>query len=231
MGLSHSPGIVTSGLIYSIDAANTRSYSGSGLTVNGLVGGLGGTLVNGTGFSSSDNGSFFFDGTNDYINTNIFSSSIGFTSSNFTISLWTKIKDYSQYNAFVTRTSGNLPAPLDFFILNDGSYAPGYVNVNLGGVAGWTSIMSSSVFPLTWTYLTFMLNSTTMSIFYNGVLNNTGTLTATRVESANSIKIGTREDGVTRMNGNISQVQIYNRALSATEIRQNFNATRKRYGV
>ncbi len=231
MGLSHSPGIVTSGLIYSIDAANTRSYSGSGLTVNGLVGGLGGTLVNGTGFSSSDNGSFFFDGTNDYINTNIFSSSIGFTSSNFTISLWTKIKDYSQYNAFVTRTSGNLPAPLDFFILNDGSYAPGYVNVNLGGVAGWTSIMSSSVFPLTWTYLTFMLNSTTMSIFYNGVLNNTGTLTATRVESANSIKIGTREDGVTRMNGNISQVQIYNRALSATEIRQNFNATRKRYGI
>ncbi len=231
MGLSHSPGIVTSGLIYSIDAANTRSYSGSGLTVNGLVGGLGGTLVNGTGFSSSDNGSFFFDGTNDYINTNIFSSSIGFTSSNFTISLWTKIKDYSQYNAFVTRTSGNLPAPLDFFILNDGSYAPGYVNVNLGGVAGWTSIMSSSVFPLTWTYLTFMLNSTTMSIFYNGVLNNTGTLTATRVESANSIKIGTREDGVTRMNGNISQVQIYNRALSATEIRQNFNATKKRYGL
>ena len=231
MGLSHSPGIVTSGLVYSIDAANTRSYAGSGLTVNGLVSGLGGTLVNGTGFSSANNGSFFFDGTNDYINTNIFSSSIGFTSSNFTISLWTKIKDYSQYNAFVTRTSGNLPAPLDFFILNDGSYAPGYINVNLGGVAGWTSIMSSSVFPLTWTYLTFMLNSTTMSIFYNGVLNNTATLTATRVESANSIKIGTREDGFTRMNGNISQVQIYNRALSATEIRQNFNATRKRYGV
>ena len=231
MGLSHSPGIVTSGLVFMIDPGNSRSYAGSGLTVNGLVGGLGGTLVNGTGFSSADNGSFFFDGTNDYINTNIFSSSIGFTSSNFTISLWTKIKDYSQYNAFVTRTSGNLPAPLDFFILNDGSYAPGYINVNLGGVAGWNSIMSSSVFPLTWTYLTFMLNSTTMSIFYNGVLNNTGTLTATRVESANSIKIGTREDGFTRMNGNISQVQIYNRALSSTEIRQNFNATRKRYGV
>ena len=226
MGLSHSPGIVTSGLIYSIDAANTRSYAGSGLTVNGLVGGLGGTIVNGTGFSSADNGSFFFDGTNDYINTNIFSSSIGFTSSNFTISLWTKIKDYSQYNAFVTRTSGNLPAPLDFFTLPNG-----YINVNLGGVAGWTSINSSSAFPLTWTYLTFMLNSTTMSIFYNGVLNNTATLTATRVESANSIKIGTREDGFTRMNGNISQVQIYNRALSSTEVRQNFNATRKRYGI
>ena len=231
MGLDHSPAIITDGLVFYLDPANKRSYAGSGLTVNGLVGGLGGTLVNGTGFSSADNGSFFFDGTNDYINTNIFSSSIGFTSSNFTISLWTKIKDYSQYNAFVTRTSGNLPAPLDFFILNDGSYAPGYINVNLGGVAGWTGIMSSSVFPLTWTYLTFMLNSTTMSIFYNGVLNNTGTLTATRVESANSIKIGTREDGFTRMNGNISQVQIYNRALTQQEIVQNYNATKGRFGL
>jgi len=226
MGLSHSPGIVIDGLIYSIDAANTRSYTGSGNTVNGLISGFGGTLVNGTGFSSANNGTFFFDGTNDYIDTNIFSSSIGFTSSNFTISLWTKIKDYSQYNAFVTRTSGNLPAPLDFFILPSGN-----ININLGGVSGWTSIVSSSVFPLTWTYLTFMINSTTMSIFYNDVLNNTGTLTAARVESANSIKIGTREDGFTRMNGNIGQVQIYNRALSATEIRQNFNATRKRFGI
>ena len=226
MGIAYNTSIVSDGLVFAFDAGNTRSYSGSGITVNGLVGGLGGTLVNGTGFSSANNGSFFFDGTNDFINTNIFSSSIGFTSSNFTISLWTKIKDYSQYNAFVTRTSGNLPAPLDFFTLPNG-----YINVNLGGVAGWTSINSSSAFPLTWTYLTFMLNSTTMSIFYNGVLNNTGTLTATRVESANSIKIGTREDGFTRMNGNLSQVQIYNRALSAQEISQNFNATRDRYGI
>jgi hypothetical protein len=67
MALSHSPSIATSGLVFHLDAANRRSYSGSGITANGLVGGIGGTLVNGVGFTSSNNGSFTFDGTNDYI--------------------------------------------------------------------------------------------------------------------------------------------------------------------
>jgi hypothetical protein len=70
-----------------------------------------------------------------------------------------------------------------------------------------------------------------MSLYYNAVFNSTTALAVPRGESANPIKIGTREDGATYMNGNIAQVQIYNRALSATEIRQNFNATRKRYGI
>ena len=67
MGLKHHPRIITDGLIFYLDAANTRSYSGSGLTVNGLIGGIGGTLVNGVGFTSSNTGSFIFDRTNDYI--------------------------------------------------------------------------------------------------------------------------------------------------------------------
>jgi hypothetical protein len=231
MGLSHSPGIVIDGLIYSIDAANTRSYTGSGNTVNGLISGFGGTLVNGVGFSSINNGCFFFDGTNDYINTNLTSSSIGLTSSNFSIGLWAKVKDYSTYNAFVTRTSGNIAAPLDMYILNSGSYAPGYLVVLLGNGTTWNTLQSSSQFPLAWTYLVFTLNSSTMSLYYNAVFNSTTALAVPRGESANPIKIGTREDGATYMNGNIAQVQIYNRALSSTEIRQNFNATRKRYGI
>ena len=231
MGLSHSPGIVIDGLIYSIDAANTRSYTGSGNTVNGLISGFGGTLVNGVGFSSINNGCFFFDGTNDYINTNLTSSSIGLTSSDFSIGLWAKVKDYSTFNAFVTRTLGNIAAPLDMYILNSASYAPGYLVVLLGNGTTWNTLQSSSQFPLAWTYLVFTLNSSTMSLYYNAVFNSTTALAVPRGESANPIKIGTREDGATYMNGNIGQVQIYNRALSATEIRQNFNATRKRYGI
>ena len=53
MGIISGANILSDGLIYSLDAANFRSYSGSGITSFGLVGGLGGTLVNGTGFSLS----------------------------------------------------------------------------------------------------------------------------------------------------------------------------------
>ena len=69
MGIAYNTSLVTDGLVFSIDAANPRSYSGSGITVNGLVSGIGGTLFNGVGFSSANNGSFFFDGTNDQIST------------------------------------------------------------------------------------------------------------------------------------------------------------------
>ena len=53
MALSHSPSIATNGLIFHIDAANSRSYSGTGITVNSLSTGIGGTLMN--GLATSDN--------------------------------------------------------------------------------------------------------------------------------------------------------------------------------
>ena len=69
MGIISGANLISDGLVYSLDAANFRSYSGSGLTSNALVGGIGATLVNGVGFSSLNAGYFSFDGTNDYINT------------------------------------------------------------------------------------------------------------------------------------------------------------------
>ena len=69
MGIISGANLIDNGLVYSLDAANFRSYSGSGLTSNALVGGIGATLVNGVGFTSANNGSFIFDGTNDYIDT------------------------------------------------------------------------------------------------------------------------------------------------------------------
>ncbi len=213
--------------MFFLDPANTRCYSGSGNTANGLIGGINGTLVNGVGFTSSNNGSFFFDGTNDYINTNQYSSSIGLTSSDFTICLWTKIVDNNQFNAFVSRTYSNLPAPLDMYTHT----ADRKMRILVGNTSAWVTLQSNNQLPLAWTYLTFTLNSILASLYYNAVLDISTNMAAVRIESANPIIIGTRDDNFTHMKGNIGQVQIYNRALSQQEILQNFNATRFRYGV
>ena len=85
MGIAYNTSIVTSGLVFSIDAGNVRSYSGSGITAYGLVGGLGGTLVNGVGFTSSNSGTFSFDGSNDYINI---PTTTGLDSTNVSWSFW-----------------------------------------------------------------------------------------------------------------------------------------------
>ena len=69
MGLSHSPSVISNGLIFYLDGSNRRCYTGSGLTASGLVDRIDSTLVNGTGFSSSNLGFFSFDGANDYISS------------------------------------------------------------------------------------------------------------------------------------------------------------------
>jgi len=225
MGIISGVNAVNDGLIFSIDAGNIKSYPGTGNTAYGLVGGFGGTLVNGTGYSSPNGGSFFFDGTNDYINTNQYSSSIGLTSSDFSICLWTKIIDNNQFNAFVSRTSSNLPAPLDMYTHT----ADRKMRILVGSTLGWSTLNSNSQLPLSWTYLVFTLNSSLMSVYFDGILDNSGTLTASRIESSNPIIIGTRDDNFTHMKGNISQVQIYNRALTAAEVKQNYNSTKRKY--
>ena len=93
MGLGHSPTIITDGLVFSLDAANSRSYSGSGLTAFGLIGGINGTLVNGVGFTTSNRGSFIFDGTNDQIST----ATINLSSTNkVSVSCWAKVLNYRE---------------------------------------------------------------------------------------------------------------------------------------
>ena len=67
MALSHSPSIVTNGLVLCLDAANSKSYPGSGTTWTDLSGrGNNGTLVNGVGYNSGNLGSLVFDGVDDY---------------------------------------------------------------------------------------------------------------------------------------------------------------------
>ena len=68
MGLSHSPSIITQNLVLCLDAANSKSYPGSGTTWYNLIpGGVNGTLTNGPTYSSANGGVIALDGVNDYI--------------------------------------------------------------------------------------------------------------------------------------------------------------------
>ena len=105
------------------------------------------------------------------------------------------------------------------------------MRILVGNTSAWVTLQSNNQLPLAWTYLTFTLNSILASLYYNAVLDISTNMATVRIESANPIIIGTRDDNFTHMKGNIGQVQIYNRALSQQEILQNFNATRFRYGL
>lgn len=226
MGIDIGPIEVIDGLVFQVDAANKKSYSGSGITLSGLISGIGATLVNGTGFSSSNGGSFFFDGTNDYINI---ASQVISSNSSVSLICWAKFNTISSaYKPLID--AGNLGSGSSGYTLSIDNTNKLYIAINSGYVS-----VSNSVSSKVWYHIVGTASSGTpysLKLYINGVL---GTISAS--SSTNNLTgiSSTTRIGSTILNtglifdGNISNVQIYNRALSATEILQNYNATKGRY--
>jgi hypothetical protein len=219
MGIAYNTSIVLDGLVFALDAANSRCYSGSGITFDGLISGTGGTLVNGVGFTSSNNGSFILDGTNDWINV---PSNPSFAFDNFTMSAWFKSSDKSRYNDIISRYSLGIVTVLIYSDITTGSFV---FDVGPSRLRDTSSDIVNGV----WNYVTARRSSGNLEVFINGIRSNFTVSTANGFIDADRWRIGTTNASGDFANCNISQVQFYNRALSAQEIKQNYNATKKRY--
>ena len=95
MALAHSPSTVMNGLVLCLDAANSKSYPGSGDTWFDLSGrGNNGTLVNGVGYDSGNGGSFSLDGVDDYSSVPSTNGlDLSGTSTSLTVSCWARTTD------------------------------------------------------------------------------------------------------------------------------------------
>ena len=225
MALSHSPSIITDGLVLCLDAANSKSYPGSGTTWTDLSGqGNNGTLVNGVGYNSGNLGSLVFDGSNDYVSTG---KVLVPRTGSFQIEGWVFLNNTNANKMFVAQYNyAGDPGRFLCFFSNDGT-----IRMHDGGgvMTGTTPPYSANI----WTYVAFQKDSSNLcNIFVNGIKETTGATKTTTLENTNTL-IGTRGSipSGTWYNGNMSNVRIYNRALTASEIQQNFNATRSRYGI
>ena len=221
MGISAGPSGVSDGLVFQLDAANLRSYSGSGNTANGLVAGIGGTLVNGVGFGSTSNGFFIFDGTNDYVNMP--SASLIYGSSSRTMMSWSRItsNNGSTYASFAYGNPGNNQA---FFI---GVYG---LNPFCGAWANDLTATSTFISLNTWFHTVCVYDGTTAFLYVNGILA-TSASKSWNTSDVNRAYLGRQIDNGQYWTGHIAQVQLYNRVLSATEVLQAYNAQRTRFGV
>ena len=232
MSLYHSPQISLNGLVLCLDAANRKSYPTTGTTWTDLSGlGNTGALQNGVGYNVSNGGSLSFDGTNLYA-TIPHSSSLSFSSA-LTISIWFYSGTVSA-QAFLYlkgRTDSDNYNPL---IYNTGQYS-------WTGANGRAQYQSSAGYIAnnTWYNLTVSHTSGSVpNIYKNGILSTSHTFlegNATYALGTNLNPIGINADIprllFTTFNGRISSLQAYNRALSASEIKQNYNALKSRYGL
>jgi hypothetical protein len=218
MALQHHPRIVTNGLVGYWDAANTRSYSGTGLTVNGLVGGIGGTLVNGVGFGTTDNGYFIFDGSNDYIN---FGNSSTLQQSTGSLSAWTKASSPgSGYRGIIAKQGAYGLFYTDSVLVayDWAADTPRSTGINIADNT-WKNVVL--------TYQSGVSNGT--RIYINGVSVLTATIT---IQSQVANLFGGAEANANQFAScQISSFKMHNRVLTASEVLQNYNATKRRYGL
>ena len=237
MGLSHSPRIVTDGLVLCLDAGNTKSYNtGISTTAWNDLSGLGnnGTLTNGPTFNSANGGSLSFDGTDDHVNCGN-ADSLNFGLGDFTVSVWFKRNTNPTVNLRILSKGGTNDTVSEAGFAFFGSDSGISFITNLTGTR--QSIGDTPITVGQWTNLVGVLKRDDGQFLYkNGLLSvqlNYSSFTSTGSASGEkSLFIG-KASGVNQLvwDGNISQVSIYNRALTAAEVQQNFNALRSRYGI
>jgi hypothetical protein len=231
MSLSHSPKIVTNGLVLCLDAADKKSYPGTGTLWTDRSGnGNNGTLTNGPTFNSANGGSIVFDGVDDIVLVNN-SPTINPTSA-VTVSAFFKISSYTSNYAPICFKQNNYPGQYEQYQLSLSNSAVGFV---VTGVDRNQRILLSNIdYRNMFVHLVGVCDtiSDEMKLYVNGILIATTTFTSTFDISTNPLRIGAMPTSYLGFaNGNIYNVSLYNRALTPQEIKQNFNATRGRYGI
>jgi hypothetical protein len=246
MGLAHGVNIVKDGLVFYVDAANPRSYPGSGTTWNDLVGANNGTLTNGPTFNAGNGGSIVFDSTNYVLSQNTPSESpFDGSSTEMTVCSW--VNPDALINAVISSIyQSSISSLLYFFaIKSDGKIRfSQYSNSTSNYVNNTTDSAHYSAGE--WSFVVATLDTTKaansrIAIYFNGseVASTADAIVGTPsnpIASATSpIRIGhsvnISNNSSQLMNGKISNISIYNRALTADEIRQNYNALKGRFGL
>jgi hypothetical protein len=218
------PNIITDGLVLALDAANNRSYPGTGTTWSDLSGnGNSGTLTNGPTFNSGNGGSIVFDGVDDYIVT----PDPQLPQYEWTIDVVIKCNDYSNSPIFLSPNSAGIDHFLRFSSSNKIVF-----QVTTAADVGNRNVQSNYTAAVgEILHLTFIRTSTYKSIFIDGQLDIQSIDEVESAAWAGTWRFGTRGNTTFPLNGNIYSSKSYNRVLSSEEIQQNYNATKIRYGL
>jgi hypothetical protein len=235
-------GIVTSNLVFNVDAGNVNSFDNSGTTWNDLSGnGYNGTLTNGPTFNPYNGGNIEFDGTNDYVG---FGSQFLIpgviqdgTISNLTIEAWVKWDQFSAggaYDEIISWWKGGSQTYSDGFLGTSviGGGSPTKPVIRFGD--GWanTGVTFTAATDVgKWFHVVAVKTTSNAYVYINGELRATkGSALSWGFNGYGTI--GKHSSGGSEyIDGEIAIVRLYDTNLSSTQILQNYNADRNRFGL
>ncbi len=225
---SVQPRLVTNGLVMCLDAGNRESYVSGSSTIFDLSGnGYNGTLTNGPTFNSSNNGSIVLDGTNDFISGSSFTPNI----TNKTLAAWVKLSSVSQQGGGVINLESDGGGFFDAIVYNETNSGWGFGSNNFNRTS-WSGIKETSTSD--WIFIAATYANNNYNLYRNSVLIlNTTSFPVANFNFSSKSLIGARHTGGSSnyLSASIAFAQIYNRALSAAEILQNYNALKGRFGL
>jgi len=246
MSFRFSPKIVTDGLILYCDGANPQSYISGDTICNDLsITQSTGTLENGVTYDTDNNGSWVFDGLDDYIDFSDTTLDLERTDA-FSFSSWVYADAFEigTINAILSKYSNPPARGYHYSVFKDPVLTGGnpYLrfdlqnNGGLNGIIVWgsTTLSTSMWYNFTVTY-NGSSDASGTTLYVNGVAESLyiryDTLNAT-INSAKTFKIGGIAIPAFRIwNGKIPIVKVYNKELSVSEVLQNYNAMKSRFGL
>jgi hypothetical protein len=225
MSFHHSPKIVTDNLHIIVDPLNPKSYPGSDITVFDLSGnGRNMSLINGASIS---NGAFVLDGANDYVGYN---ETFDWTVIPWTVSFWANATNFTYPTVIDLIASGSGHFR---FILSSTSIS--CVFRTPGGSTNTLVSYSTTISTGQWYHCAFTRDTNNYSAYLNGMLGNTNTSSALNNSAGMTvIRIGYSQDydaADRTFAGFVGPVLIYQKTLTASEVFQNYNATKGRFGL
>ena len=219
MSTKYNPSIVKDNLVLYLDAANTKSYPGSGTTWTDISGkGNDGTLTNGPTFSSDNLGNIVFDGSNDFVSIPNVA-----LSRNCSILFWFKDNNPGNWTDIFTFQTGDDNTASS--VVKHGIVAYQYNWYRSGFVSGTTLFNHTGT---KYDFISLVFDDTNATCYQNAV--QTAQTASSDFGSASDICLGKRLT-FAYWTGNIAQFSIYNRALTALEVKQNYNALKSRFGL
>lgn len=226
MSIGYNPSIVTSGLVLCLDAGNKRSYPGTGTAWNDVSDiGNNGTLVNGPTFDSSNLGGINFDGIDDYIS---FVSNPTLTNA-ITLEIWVKLSATTAANGWICGREGSYR-----MLYSANSFQWVCATVNNGWYTAGTSVGTGATPVNNFYQIVGVYNGSNNLLYVNGDLKTTGAAISGNILTSGTYNLMSDTSGDANIDwgkGLVYFHRMYNTALTATQIAQNFNAQRGRYGI
>ena len=225
----------TTNLVFLMDASNAVSYTSGATKTYNLIGGQTGSIINNTSFSSEGGGSWHFDGTDDRVDCDTFFNIVGSGSlANYSIELWLKGDSIANYDVAIGSGDTNF---------HEGGWSILYHSGKLMADGTWGGTGSGRKYPSkaiteaslesSFHQAVVTYNGSTVEMYLDGELGtlyDAGTVNGGMNKNDEQLQFGgTQQSGWAEWDGKIADVRVYNKALSAAEVLQNYNDQKGRY--